>query len=77
MLKRSRLGLAATLDDDRFGRACANEMAAAGVDVGGVRLAPRGPGFFVVEAAGGVPEATRSGSIVLVGIKKIDGGDLP
>jgi fructokinase/2-dehydro-3-deoxygluconokinase len=48
-----RVGLAATLDDDRFGRACAEELAAVGVDVGGVRLAPRGPGFFVVDAAGG------------------------
>lgn len=48
-----RVGLAATLDDDRFGRACTAEMEALGVDVGAVKLAPPGPGFFVVDAAGG------------------------
>jgi len=48
-----RVGLATVLDDDRCGRAFLAEMAALGVDVGGVTLATRAADLVVVDAAGG------------------------
>jgi 2-dehydro-3-deoxygluconokinase len=48
-----RVGLATTLGDDAFGRALCAKVAAAGVDVGGVALAPGRAELVRVEAAGG------------------------
>jgi sugar/nucleoside kinase (ribokinase family) len=48
-----RVGLATVLDDDRFGRALRAEMAALGIDVGGVAFAAPAAGLVVVDAAGG------------------------
>lgn len=46
-----RVGLATALGDDSFGRALFDRIAAAGVDVGGVSLAPR-TGLVFVEGTG-------------------------
>jgi sugar/nucleoside kinase (ribokinase family) len=48
-----RVGLATVLDDDRAGRTLRTELAALGIDVGGVRLAAPAAGLVVVDAAGG------------------------
>lgn len=47
-----RVGLATALGDDSAGRALCARIAAAGVDVGGVTLAPPGRGLFFVQGAG-------------------------
>jgi sugar/nucleoside kinase (ribokinase family) len=47
-----RVGLATVLDDDAFGRAPLESLAAAGVDIGGVVLAPPARGLVVVDAGG-------------------------
>jgi fructokinase/2-dehydro-3-deoxygluconokinase len=46
------VGLATVLDDDRVGRASLAEVAALGVAVSGVKLAPRAAGVLVVDASG-------------------------
>jgi sugar/nucleoside kinase (ribokinase family) len=58
MLARSALsvGLAATIDDDRLGRQAVDELAALGVDVGGVTLAPAAGRLVVVDAVGGLSD---------------------
>jgi fructokinase/2-dehydro-3-deoxygluconokinase len=48
-----RVGLVTVLDDDSRGRTLIAEMAARGVDVGGVTFAPPASGLVVVDAAGG------------------------
>ncbi len=47
-----RVGLSAVLGDDALGRGLLARLEAAGIDVGGVDLAPHGPGILVVEPAG-------------------------
>jgi len=47
-----RVGLAAVVGDDHLGRGLLARLEAVGVDVGGVALAPLGPGILVVEPAG-------------------------
>jgi sugar/nucleoside kinase (ribokinase family) len=46
------VGLATALGDDSAGRALCARIAAAGVDVGGVKLTPPGSGLFFVQGAG-------------------------
>ncbi|HEX8790914.1 MAG TPA: carbohydrate kinase family protein [Polyangiaceae bacterium] len=48
-----RVGLATVFDDDRFGRALLDEMAAMGMDVDGVTLALPASDLVVVDATGG------------------------
>jgi sugar/nucleoside kinase (ribokinase family) len=48
-----RVGLATVLRDDTFGRALRDEVAAAGVDVGGVRLTQPTSGLVFVNKIGG------------------------
>jgi 2-dehydro-3-deoxygluconokinase len=54
MLARAglRAGLAAVIDDDRLGRSLRGEVAALGVDVGGVKLAAPVAELVVVDAGG-------------------------
>jgi sugar/nucleoside kinase (ribokinase family) len=59
-----RVGLATVLVDDAFGRVSVEKIAASGVDVGGVRLAPRDAGLVLVDARG---EADRARPEVEVG----------
>lgn len=56
-----RVGLAAALGDDRFGRALVQKIAAAGVDVGGVVLAPARAGIVFIAAAGAAGEVISRG----------------
>jgi sugar/nucleoside kinase (ribokinase family) len=48
-----RVGLATVLTDDTFGRARFEQIAASGVDVGGVALSRPRSGFVLVDASGG------------------------
>jgi 2-dehydro-3-deoxygluconokinase len=48
-----RVGLATSLGDDMFGRALRDRIAAAGVDTGGVSLAPPRTGLVLLHGAGG------------------------
>jgi sugar/nucleoside kinase (ribokinase family) len=48
-----RVGLATVLDDNRPGRALLAQLAALGIDVSGVTLAPQAAELVVVDAAGG------------------------
>jgi sugar/nucleoside kinase (ribokinase family) len=47
-----RVGLAAAISDDKLGRALCAEVAAAGVDIGGVALGPQRAGLVLVQSAG-------------------------
>jgi sugar/nucleoside kinase (ribokinase family) len=48
-----RVGLAIVVDDDKLGRTLRAELAALGIDVGGVTLASPTAGLVVVDAVGG------------------------
>jgi 2-dehydro-3-deoxygluconokinase len=48
-----RVGLATSLGDDMFGRALRDRIVAAGVDAGGVSLAPPRTGLVLLHGAGG------------------------
>ena len=64
-----RVGLAAALDDDAFGRALLAKVNAAGVDIGGVAFAPRRSGLVFVATAGArriVPYRTEDEPAVAV-----------
>jgi sugar/nucleoside kinase (ribokinase family) len=55
MLARTqvRVGMATVLEDDRFGRASLGEIAALGINIGGVKLGSPVTELVVVDAAGG------------------------
>jgi sugar/nucleoside kinase (ribokinase family) len=54
-----RVGLATVVPDDTSGRSSMESLAAAGVDVGGVRFSRRSPRLVVVDASGGTRAARR------------------
>ncbi len=55
-----RVGLAASLGDDSAGRALLGRLAAAGVDVGGVSLAPARAGIIFVDGMGATAKVISS-----------------